>query len=142
EAEYLFHNGFSNVFVADISTYPLENFKNRVPEFPDSHIIHSDFFELTGHYELIIEQTFFCALDPSLRTRYVDKMHELLRPNGKLVGLLFQFPLHSSGPPYGGSAADYRQLFEKKFNVEIMAPAYNSIPPRAGRELFIKMIKA
>lgn len=38
---------------------------------------------------VLMEQTFFCAINPSLRKDYVAKMHELLAPNGKLVGVLF-----------------------------------------------------
>ena len=34
EAEYLFKNGFKNVYVVDISETALKNIKNRVPDFP------------------------------------------------------------------------------------------------------------
>ena len=34
EAEYLFKNGFKNVYVLDISEQPSLNSKKRVPEFP------------------------------------------------------------------------------------------------------------
>ena len=33
EAEYLFNQGFKNVFVMDISALPLRNFKERNPNF-------------------------------------------------------------------------------------------------------------
>ncbi|NLN24366.1 MAG: methyltransferase domain-containing protein [Bacteroidetes bacterium] len=141
EAEYLHNTGFNNVFVIDISKRPLENIKKRVPDFPENHLIHADFFKLEGQYDLILEQTFFCALNPELRTKYVDKMHQLLKNDGKLVGLLFNIPLNEDHPPFGGNEKEYRKLFEQKFDIEIMETAYNSIPARAGNELFIKMQK-
>jgi SAM-dependent methyltransferase len=139
EAEYLFKQGFKNVEVVDISSIPLKNLKKRLPSFPQENLIHQDFFELKGHYDLILEQTFFCALDPSLRETYAEKMVELLKPSGKLVGLLFNIPLNEDKPPYGGSLEAYRELFLKYFKIEKMEPAYNSIPPRAGNEVFISL---
>ena len=34
-------------------------------------------------------QTFFCAIDPSDRKKYADKIYTLLKENGKLAGVLF-----------------------------------------------------
>ena len=87
EAEYLFNNGFENVFVVDVSKSAIENIQERIPNFPSKHLINGDLFELENKFDLIIEQTFFCAINPNLREAYVVKMDELLKPNGKLVGL-------------------------------------------------------
>lgn len=141
EAEYLFENGFNNVFVVDISSIPLKNLTERLPSFPKENLLHADFFELEDTFDLILEQTFFCALDPSLREAYTDKMHQLLKPGGKLVGLLFNIPLNDDKPPFGGNKDEYEKLFSEKFKIEKMETAYNSIPPRAGNELFFKLRK-
>lgn len=141
EAEYLFKNGFNNVFVVDISSIPLKNLAKRVPSFPKENLLHSDFFELEDTFNIILEQTFFCALDPSLREKYVQKMHKLLKPDGKLVGLLFNIPLNADKPPFGGNKEEYLSLFKEKFKIEILETAYNSIPQRSGNELFFKFLK-
>lgn len=141
EAEYLHNQGFKNVFVADISKVPLQNLQMRLPDFPKEHLLHSDFFDLKGKYDLIVEQTFFCAIDPSLRTQYVLKSNQLLKENGKLIGLLFNIPLNTDGPPFGGSKEEYQAYFEPYFKIETMETAYNSITQRAGNELFVKFIK-
>ena len=99
------------------------------------------FFDFEGSFDLIIEQTFFCALHPSLRKAYAEKMHQLLQPNGKLVGLLFDFPLTEEGPPFGGSLQEYDSYFSPLFKIDLLERAYNSIPPRAGKELFLKLLK-
>lgn len=137
EAAYLFKQGFQDITVLDLAKEPLDNFKRRVPDFPSSKLIQQDFFDHKGQYDLIIEQTFFCALDPSLRVDYIDKMKSLLKPNGKLVGLLFDFRLSDEGPPFGGDADAYSLAFQKRFHLKTLAPCYNSIKPRDGKELFI-----
>lgn len=141
EAEYLNNNGFKNVFVVDLSETALKNVKKRVPTFPDLHLIHNNFFELEMKFDLIIEQTFFCALSPNLRSQYVIKMAELLKNKGKLVGLLFNEPLNNDHPPFGGNKKEYLHYFKSKFNIEIMNNCYNSSESRINRELFIKLIK-
>ena len=141
EAAYLFKQGFQNITVLDLAKKPLENLKKRVPDFPGDQLVQGNFFDHKGQYDLIIEQTFFCALDPSLRVDYIDKMKSLLKVNGKLVGLLFDFRLTDEGPPFGGSADAYTLDFQKRFELKTLAPCYNSIKPRLGRELFINFVK-
>ena len=136
EAEYLWSSGFKNSFVLDIAKTPLNNFKKRQPNFPSNQLLHQDFFSLNGSFDLIIEQTFFCALDPQLRSNYAQQMHKLLRPNGKLVGLLFDFELTEQGPPFGGSALEYLTYFDNLFTIKTLERSYNSIQPRDNRELF------
>ena len=87
-------------------------------------------------FDLVIEQTFFCALPPALRTQYAEKMHEILTPEGKIIGLLFDFQLTAEGPPFGGSKKEYLTLFSSKFKIQILERAYNSIKPRENKELF------
>ena len=135
EFDYLIQKGFTNVFVIDIAPSSLESIKKRKPEY-SSHLLLGDFFELNETFDLILEQTFFCALDPKLRTDYVSKIHQLLNPNGKLAGLLFDFPLTNEGPPFGGSKEEYSELFSNKFQIKTLERAYNSIKPREGKELF------
>ncbi|WP_299676706.1 methyltransferase domain-containing protein [uncultured Dokdonia sp.] len=141
EAEYLFRNGFKNVYVIDIAISPLQNIQQRIPSFPKEHLIQADFFTLDMNFDLVIEQTFFCALSPNLRPAYVKKMHDVLVPTGKIVGLLFDAPLYEDHPPFGGNKKEYQTLFNPYFDIDIMEPATNSVESRAGRELFIKMYK-
>jgi SAM-dependent methyltransferase len=139
EAEYLAGRGFENVTIIDISKLAIESVRTRVGD--KITYIHGDFFEHQGAYDLVIEQTFFCAIDPELRLKYVEKMSELMAPHGRLVGLLWDAPMNPDHPPFGGDQLEYRNLFGDKYNLAIMETAYNSIPPRKGRELFIKFVK-
>ncbi|MCP4976313.1 MAG: methyltransferase domain-containing protein [Maribacter sp.] len=137
EVEYLFNRGFSNIHVVDIAQRPLDNLKKRILLFPKDQLIHTDFFNLQeSDFDLILEQTFFCALNPSLRETYAIKMNNLLHKNGKIVGLFFDFPLTGKGPPFGGDINEYKKLFIEYFNIKTLERAYNSIKPRKGNELF------
>lgn len=139
EAQYAYEQGFTNTHVVDIAKEPLDALKSRCPSFPESQMILGDFFELEGSYDLVLEQTFFCALDPRMRESYVKKMHELLSPNGALKGVLFNFPLSEKGPPFGGSVEAYQSLFDAHFVIDKMHPCSNSIPERAGNEVSIEL---
>ena len=135
EFDYLVQQGFTNVWVIDIADPPIQKLRSRHPQLTERFQL-GDFFEHNSQYDIIIEQTFFCALDPEIRINYVSKMHSLLHTKGKIAGLLFDFPLTLEGPPFGGSKEEYLSLFSKKFTIKKLEKAYNSIKPRAGRELF------
>ena len=68
-------------------------------------------------------------------------MNELLKPKGKLVGLLFCVPLYDNRPPFGGNKEEYIPYFTPYFDIEIMETSYNSVSDRKNDELFIKFIK-
>jgi thiopurine S-methyltransferase len=141
EAEYLFKQGFKNVYVADISNKPLQNLKSRLPNFPEDQLLHINFFEIEDQFDLILEQTFFCALPVNSRKDYAKKTAEILKKDGVLSGLLFSFPLTENGPPFGGSKQEYLTYFSPYFEIEILEDCYNSIKPRQGNELFLKFRK-
>lgn len=140
EARYLLEKGFANITLIDISSVLVDRLAQ---EFKGDHrirILHQDFFEHEGQYDLILEQTFFCALNPSQREAYVVKMHSLLAPQGRIAGVLFNRTFEG-GPPFGGSVEEYRKLFEGRFSLRHLENCYNSIPPRAGSEVFLEMVK-
>jgi SAM-dependent methyltransferase len=140
EAEYLLQKGFTNITVIDIAPTLVENLKIKFKDNSNINIILGDFFEHEGEYDLIIEQTFFCALPPEMRQKYADKMFQLLVKKGILAGLLFNRTFDSS-PPFGGSLEEYKLLFNDGFTVLKMEACQNSATPRAGSELFIKLQK-
>ena len=142
EAEYLLAQGFTDVTLIDIApslTAALDKkFRNEIGN--RIKIVTGDFFEHTGMYNHILEQTFLSALDPSVRPIYVDKMHSLLKKDGHLTGVLFGKVFEEDGPPYGGTLQEYKQMFSKKFRIKKLEPCYNSIERRKGAEVFINMI--
>ncbi len=142
EAIYLHRKGFSEVYVCDWVAAAFDTLQEQAPDFPAEHMLIADFFELDlPGFDLILEQTFFCALLPSQRPAYVRKMYELLKPGGRLMGVLFAHEFPFEGPPFGGNEATYRQLFSPLFEIERMELSRLSIGPRAGNELEFSLRK-
>lgn len=141
EAEYLFNKGFKNVYVVDLSEIALNNIKKRVPNFPSTQLLHANFFDVNMQFDLVIEQTFFCAIDPELRPKYAAKIDAILKPKGKLVGLMFDAVLNEDHPPFGGNKEEYLNYFTPYFNSIQMEPCYNSFHNRKDMELFVKIAK-
>ena len=137
EATFLFNKGFRNVHIIDIAIEPLLNFTKYNKEFPEIQILHGDFFDHQASYDVIIEQTFFCAIQPKQRNDYARKCSELLNKNGTLKGVLFN-RLFEGGPPHGGNEAEYKNLFEKHFEKVQIKPCNQSMEPRMGYEVFIE----
>jgi SAM-dependent methyltransferase len=141
EAEYLVSNGFTNVTLVDIAPKAVELLQQKFQFTPQIQVLCEDFFIHQGSYDIIIEQTFFCAIPIIKRNDYARHMYELLQPNGRLIGLLFNRCFQQQGPPYSGSITGYQSLFSPYFHILAMEIAHNSIPPRAGSEVFINLLK-
>lgn len=135
EALYLLEQGFTNITVIDIAPIVIQTLQEKYPNQESIQFVETDFFKWEGQYDLILEQTFFCAIDPTLRSQYVLHMAGLLKPKGKLVGLLFNRTFEVS-PPFGGDLESYEQLFKPIFNFKTIGLCYNSVIPRAHTELF------
>ncbi len=141
EAKALLDKGFSQITLLDIAPTLVEKVSKEFAGNPHIQIVCQDFFQHQGQYDYIIEQTFFCALNPSLRSNYVQQMHTLLNPKGILSGLLFKREFVQQGPPFGGNQAEYQQLFESQFDILQLTDSTNSIPQRQGNELFFELRK-
>jgi len=141
EAEFLIKNGFNNITLIDIAAEAVERLKNRFAGKEQVKILCEDFFNHEGDYDLIIEQTFFCAIPPFKRKEYAQKTSSLLRTNGKIIGLLFDKQFEEQGPPFGGCSCEYKPIFTPYFEIYKMETCYNSITPRKEKELFINLVK-
>ena len=141
EAQYLVENSFTNITLIDIAPTAVELLKEKFADTPQVKVLCGDFFEHQGNYDLIIEQTFFCAIPPLRRKEYAQKAASLLNPNGKIIGLLFDRTFEQAGPPFGGCPCEYKPIFEPYFFIKKMEESYNSIAPRAGTEVFINFAK-
>jgi SAM-dependent methyltransferase len=139
ELDYLLKKGFTNLTIIDIAPKLVENLKERHCD-SNAKIIQGNFFELNETYDLILEQTFFCAIEPSFRKKYVQKTHDLLSKGGKLCGVLFDRNFEG-GPPFGGNKRTYQELFKDLFTINKLEECYNSHPARQGNEVWIEMLR-
>jgi SAM-dependent methyltransferase len=80
--------------------------------------IEDDFFTFDAgeSFNLVYDYTFFCALPPSMRGQWADRMAQLVKPGGTLFTLMF--PVRDSGtgaeggPPFSVSQEAYASVLE------------------------------
>lgn len=94
--------------------------------------------ELAGTVDTVVEHTFFCALAPDLRPRYMAAAAGLLRPGGMLLGVFF-IGDRLSGPPYGTTQEELRALAAPHFQVRQISPAAGSPGQWTGREVTVML---
>lgn len=92
-------------------------------------------------YDLVVEHTCFCAIDPARREEYVEVCADVLRPGGELVGVFYAHG-RPGGPPFTTSADEVRARFGRRFEVLALAPALGSTLVRHGHELFGRLRRA
>jgi methyl halide transferase len=61
-------------------------------------------------YDVILDYTFLCALQPEQRPAWAAQMAELLAPGGELVTLIFPIIEKEGGPPFAVSLDTFTQL--------------------------------
>ena len=99
-----------------------------------------DLFDLSrtpGRFDLIVEHTCFCAIEPARREEYVDQVAAVLAPGGALVGLFYAHG-RPGGPPFTVDADELRVRFGRRFAVQSLGVAAGSVLGRHGHELLAR----
>lgn len=131
----VFHQAGGEVTAIDFSPVAVEQARIHLGELARC-VVSGDFFkhDLGGRcFDLIYERTFLCALPPRLWRAYADRMAQLLRPGGRLVGI-FLYGEEPEPPPYPLSETKARELFETNFSRLRSIPVEDSLPLFAGQE--------
>ena len=109
----------------------------------DIHAINTDIFNLSNEYynqfNYVIEQTCFCAINPTMRNNYEQLVSNLLVKGGLLIGLWFPLDKNISegGPPWATSIDEVKNLFSTRWEIERDEFSSLSIKPRKDREKLI-----
>jgi thiopurine S-methyltransferase len=95
----------------------------------------ADFFKYgrAESFDLVYERTFLCALPPNLRQAYADRIAELLRRGGRLVGI-FLYGEEPEPPPYPLTELQAQELFADKFSLLQSISVEDSLPLFIGKE--------
>lgn len=88
--------------------------------------------EFANSFDYVLEHTCFCAIDPNLRSRYVELVTNILHPGGKLIGLFYTHN-RPGGPPFGIQPQEVLSYFSN-FEPILFEKAKNSISRRQGDE--------
>jgi SAM-dependent methyltransferase len=138
-----FHETGWNVTAIDFSRVAVERARSELETLANC-VVQGDFFthDFCGkRFDVIYERTFLCALPSRLWPAYVDRMTELLRPNGKLVGI-FLYGEEYEPPPYPLNADKARELLEGSFSLIKTLPVSDSLPLFAGKEFWQEWLLA
>jgi methyl halide transferase len=144
EVIFLAENGFE-VTAVDFSLGAINHLKTTVQERKlKCEILHMNFFEMdTVHneaFDLVIEQTFFCAISPEQRTSYVSTVARALKQSGMLVGL-FYHTKDEGGPPFNTTREDIVKHFSDSFEILQLKKAEDSAEQRKNKEWLVILIK-
>ncbi len=137
EAVFLAEKEF-DVTAVDFADGAVSYLKNILQERNlAARVLRRDFFSLDDShnevYDLMIEQTFFCAISPRQRQDYVAKVARILKPGGMLAGLFYHTG-EEGGPPYNTTREDIETHFSKSFQILELDKTLLSAEKRKDKE--------
>ena len=139
--------GFEVTAIDFAKTAVLASRENARKEEVEMTVLREDFFdlpdELHDQFDYVLEYTCFCAISPERRFEYDRVIWQLLKPEGKLLGLFFPLDknVDEGGPPWGVNISELHALFGLHWNLESEEMPKESIEPRADREIMMIWIK-
>ena len=129
--------GFEVTAIDFAKTAVLASRENARKEEVEMTVLREDFFdlpdELHDQFDYVLEYTCFCAISPERRFEYDRVIWQLLKPEGKLLGLFFPLDknVDEGGPPWGVNISELHALFGLHWNLESEEMPKESIEPRA-----------
>jgi len=135
--------GFEVTAIDFSQTAVLASRENARKKEVEMTVLREDFFdlpdELHGQFDYIMEYTCFCAISPERRFEYDRVIWQLLKPEGKLLGLFFPLDkdVEEGGPPWGVNISELHKLFSLHWDLESEEMPKESIEPRADREVLM-----
>lgn len=123
--------------------------RDKTPQYGAATFIEGDFFSVPAQpVDLSVEHTFFCAIDPADRSRYVERVSQWIKPGGFLVGNFFVVPEEVAqtlparsltqagvGPPFAATVAEIESLMSPYFATNVFREASRpAVTRRPGLE--------
>ena len=121
----------------DIAPLAVENARKVIEGTPNAEILLEDFFKLPldGQVDLLYDYTFLCALPPTMRPQWAEKLAKLLKVGSTLITLMFPMVELEGGPPFTLSVSIYKELLEPYgFELYHLDKDIESLGRRQGRE--------
>jgi SAM-dependent methyltransferase len=128
------------VTAIDISDEALSRGRKKFSRFENIQWLQADLFKLGREhdqsYDVIFENTCFCAINPAKRSELVQIWRRLLAPGGFLMANLFVMEKRNN-PPFGSTEWELRERLKKNFHFVFWGRWHQSIDRRNGKELLI-----
>jgi thiopurine S-methyltransferase len=100
----------------------------------DITIIVGDFFALPENnpYDLIYDRAALVALPESMRKDYAEKISRLIKPQGKMLLITYDYiPEEMMAPPFSVPETEIQKLYAKNFSIKLL----ESEKPKEGTRL-------
>lgn len=144
-------DGKPQVLGLDVSTSAVDEAR-QVPAVADESYEVGDWFDLKpawmGAFDWVWEHTCFCAIDPEMRSAYVESAHAALRPGGQLLGVFYLDPYDDDhqpggGPPHGVEEEELDEFFvgSGRFSLVEKWRPESAYAGREGLELMMRLTK-
>ena len=138
DAREFARQGFT-VTAVDFTDAAVEGMRSLADPAAPVEIVQADIFalpaELDHTFDVVLEYTCFCSINPARRPEYADLVARLIKPGGAYIALLFPLDQHKGGPPFSVSADEAVSLFRKrKFRLRRRETPEDSVWQRRGLE--------
>lgn len=128
------------VTAVDFSQEALDRAQKKYAHYENIKWIKADAFslpkEFLNAFDILVEHTLYCAIDPSKRQDLVQAWRKCLVDKGFLLGIFYVMD-QKNPPPYGGLEWEIRERLKKDFHFVFWGRLKNSIPRRLGQELLV-----
>jgi thiopurine S-methyltransferase len=111
--------------------------QDRLAELGGEFVLQDALEPVAGvRFDLVLDHTFFCALNPALRARWGAAMALSLAPQGRVCALVYPVgkPIEDGGPPFGTSVDDLLAALGADFRVLSDEAATQRVPQRSFEE--------
>ena len=88
-------------------------------------------------FDAVWEYTCFCAIDPGRRAEYARVLHDILRPDGMLLGCFYPLKDGMDGPPFPVSREGIEATLAPFFDIVEAGPPPASPERRRGLEWMV-----
>ncbi len=130
-----------DVTAIDFTSIAISEAKENAKEANvEINFVQADIFDIPVnlHYsfDYVMEYTCFCAISPFRRFEYDRAVWQLLKSDGKLLGLFLPLDkeLEEGGPPWGVTKEELYKLFELHWELVLEEMPRDSISKRIDRE--------
>jgi len=135
------------VTAVDFSAEPLQWLEaERSRRGLDVRVLQEDMFALGGErspqYDLVLEYTCVCAIEPARRTEFLAFAARVLPPGGALLALLFPVDGRPGGPPFSIDVDTFKQEAARAFALVHESIPDTSVKPRRGKERLLLFTKS
>jgi len=140
-----------SVYPIDFASKPIDylnNIKKR-EDLDTLFPVQENIFEINSKYfnffDIVLEYTCFCAIEPQRRSEYIKSVNNILNKKGQFIALFFPTERKEEdldkGPPFYVNLDETLLMFKNNFNIVKIDKNPNSIKPRKGFESLVIMDK-